>query len=230
MELKVLDKGFVRLENFSGGDESVIRSARVSYGQGSKGEEADRKLIAYMLQNKHGSPFEHSLFTFHIKCPIFVVRQWHRHRVGHSYNEISGRYSKMKEEYYVPEKWRAQDKKNKQGSVETKELDHARLSDFFRLRCDAAFSNYHTLLDNGVAREMARMVLPVNWYTEFYHTCNARSLMHFIELRSEQHAQWEIRQYSDAMFKIFIEKMPETAEAFLHTLSPEKYVGLELPG
>ena len=212
--VKVLDKGFVRLVEFMGGDQGVVDSARVSYGGKSKGEDADRKLIAYLLKHKHETPFEHSVFKFHVKTPIFVMRQWIRHRMA-SYNEISARYTEVKDEFYVPSKWRAQDVKNKQGSVVAAALDHSALTAKFDSQIKAAMACYKDLLSAGVAREMARMILPVNSYTEFYWTINARSLMNFITLRADVHAQWEIQQYAEALAAFFAEKMPWTWDAFV---------------
>jgi thymidylate synthase (FAD) len=212
--VKVLDKGFVRLVDFMGGDQGVVDAARVSYGGTSKGPEADRKLIAYLMKHKHESPFEHSVFKFHVKTPIFVMRQWIRHRIA-SYNEISARYTEVKDEFYVPSRWRAQDLKNKQGSVSAAALDHAALTAGFQAQVDAALACYKSLLASGVAREMARMVLPVNMYTEFYWTINARSLMNFVTLRADAHAQWEIQQYGEAVARFFREAMPWTFEAYL---------------
>lgn len=210
----VLDKGFVRLVEFMGGDNGVVDSARVSYGGKSRGEEADRKLIAYLLKHQHMTPFEHSVFKFHVSTPIFVMRQWIRHRVA-SVNEISARYTEVKDEFYIPERWRAQDVKNKQGSVMAATLDHEALTKDFEEQVKAAMACYKRLLEKGVAREMARMILPVNAYTEFYWTINARSLMNFISLRADTHAQWEIQQYAEAIADSFRQKMPWTYDAFL---------------
>lgn len=210
----VLDKGFVRLVDFMGGDQGVVDAARVSYGGKSKGEEADRKLISYLLKHKHETPFEHSVFKFHISCPIFVMRQWIRHRMA-SYNEISARYTEVRDEFYVPQTWRAQDVKNKQGSVAAPHLDNAALTEKFEAQMKSAMACYKELLAAGVAREMARMVLPVNAYTEFYWTVNARSFMNFLTLRADVHAQWEIQQYAEALAGHFRDKMPWTYDAFL---------------
>jgi thymidylate synthase (FAD) len=212
--IKVLDKGFVRLVDFMGGDQGVLDSARVSYASKSKGEEQDRKLINYLLKHEHMSPFEHSIFKFHVSTPIFVMRQWIRHRIA-SYNEISARYTEVKDEFYVPTAWRAQDLKNKQGSVTTPNLDHPALTKALQAQVDASLKTYKDLLAAGVAREMARMVLPVNLYTEFYWTINARSMMNFITLRADVHAQWEIQQYGEAVAHFFRQKMPWTYDAFL---------------
>lgn len=221
-EIKVLDKGFVRLEAFAGGDAAVLRSARVSYGSTSTDPEKDKKLIKFLLTNEHGSPFEHTFFTFHMKLPIFCARQIIRHRVGISFNEVSGRYTELKEEFYIPEKFRVQDTKNKQGSLESDELNQEHLIYQLNKANYEASSYYKLLLHEGVAKEMARMVLPVGLYTEWYFSCNARSLMHFIGLRSDNHAQAETRQYSHAMAKFFEQNMPWTAEAFFDSLQSRK--------
>lgn len=221
-EVKVLDKGFIRLVEDMGGDRAVVQAARISYGNGLKTPEEDQKLISYLMKHHHGSPFEQAVFKFHVKCPILVMRQWIRHRMS-SYNEISARYTEMPEEYYTPEKWRTQAKgvgANKQGSVEA-DLPHANLSDLAEAHSKDSHKLYQLMINMGVAKEMARMVLPVNWYTQFYWTLNVRALMHFIALRSEVHAQWEIQQYSNALFQIFKEKMPWTAEAFLKFGAPK---------
>lgn len=209
----VLDKGFVRLEDKMGGDLSVVRAARVSYKSEPKAPEDDLKLIRYLLKNNHGSPFEHAVFQFHVKLPIFVARQWIRHRMS-SYNETSFRYREAPEEFYIPKEWRKQDTKNKQGSVPTPDLMHEDLSKALLVANESDMFLYRQMLNCGVAREMARMVLPTNLYTEWYWTVNARALMHFISLRSENHAQWETRQFSHALAKFMQRTMPMTWEAF----------------
>ncbi len=210
---KTLDKGFVKLVEFMGGDQRAVDSARVSFGSVSKGTEQDRKLLEYLLANGHLSPFEHSVFQFHIKCPIFVARQWMRHRIA-SYNEISARYTEVKEEFYYPEAFRVQDKMNRQGSVRSGALEQEKLLAIYDKTIKASFAAYGELLEAGVAREMARMVLPVAQYTQFHWTINARSLLNFINLRADAHAQYEIRQYADAITEIFRSKMPWTWEAW----------------
>ena len=212
--VKVLDKGFVRLVDFMGGDQGVVDAARVSYGGVSKGPEADKKLIAYLLKHSHITPFEHSVFKFHVCAPIFVARQWFRHRFA-AYNEISFRYTEVKDDFYMPAVWRGQDKKNKQGSSSAAALDQDALQKMFKAQVNGALETYKKMIDMGVAREMARMALPVNLYTEFYWTVNARSLMNFVALRADAHAQWEIQQYGEALARVFKELMPWTYEAFL---------------
>lgn len=224
--LQVLDKGFVRLEDRMGGDQSVVRAARVSYGSEAKTPEDDRRLIRYLLEHEHGTPFEHNAFTFHVKAPIFVARQWFRHRIGQSYNEVSMRYREAKDEFYVPTKWRAQAKDNKQGSV-AGDLDHEAHTTMLQDANEGCMVYYRTMIAGGVAKEMARMVLPTGLYTEWYWTVNARSLMAFIKLRSEAHAQWEIRQYSNALWALFSVAMPWTAEAFLGTIPLQRYQSLD---
>ncbi|MDE2141714.1 MAG: FAD-dependent thymidylate synthase [Elusimicrobia bacterium] len=212
--VKVLDKGFVRLVDFMGGDQGVVDAARVSYGGVSKGAEADKKLIGYLLKHSHMTPFEHSVFKFHVSAPIFVARQWFRHRFA-AYNEVSFRYTEVKDYFYMPEKWRGQDKKNKQGSSAAIVLDQDKLHALFKTQVDASLATYKQMIEMGVAREMARMILPVNLYTEFYWTVNARSLMNFVALRADGHAQLEIQAYGEAMARQFKELMPWTYEAFL---------------
>ncbi len=209
----VLDRGFVRLVDFMGGDIAVVQSARVSYASDSKGEQADRKLINYLLKNDHMTPFEQSVFKFHVSCPIFVMRQWIRHRMA-SYNEISGRYTEVKDEFYIPKVWRGQDVKNKQGSVAAN-VPHEELTRLIDEQVRASYDAYQKLLKLGAAREMARMILPLNGYTQFYWTINARSLMNFIALRADAHAQWEIQKYAEAVAAFFEGKMPWTFAAFL---------------
>lgn len=213
-KIPVLDHGFVRLVDVMGGDMSIVTSARVSYGSGSKGEEKDRKLLTYMLRHDHMSPFEHSVFQFHVKLPVFVMRQWIRHRMA-SYNEISLRYVEFSDEFYAPQAWRAPDTKNKQSSQAAPHLDSERCTRLLRESYDKAYAAYQELIQAGAARELARMVLPTSLYTQFYWTVNARSLMHFIDLRADANAQWEIQRYAEALAEFFQRKLPWTYEAFL---------------
>jgi thymidylate synthase (FAD) len=214
-EIPVLDKGFVRLVDFMGGDLAVVQGARVSFGQETKGDERDRKLINYLMKHEHGTPFEMSVFKFHVKAPIFVARQWFRHRIG-SYNEISYRYVEVKDEFYVPQDLRAQDTKNKQasfsGSFSPEQNQQGRA--LIGSAQETAYETYQQLLEMGVAREVARIVLPVSLYTQFYVSYNARSLMNFVRLRMGDGAQHEIRQYAQAMNRVFKRKMPWTCGAF----------------
>lgn len=197
---KVHDEGFAHLVDMMGDDNRVLDAARVSTGASSKGTTQDRKLIEYLMKNRHHTPFEKIVFEWHIKCPIFVARQWFRHRIG-SFNEVSGRYKEFQFEAYVPEEWRAPGATNHQGSVFGMFTDEQQ-REFFEM-LDEAYSKakhtYFDLLNRGVAKELARLVLPMAQYTEFYWTVNMRSFMNFISLRDDAHAQWEIRQYAKAM-------------------------------
>jgi thymidylate synthase (FAD) len=208
----VLDKGFVDLVDSMGTDLSIVRAARVSYGKTSSDPEKDKKLIKFLLNNDHGTPFEHTSFTFHVKAPIFIVRQWMRHRIGNSFNEISGRYTEMKEEFYLPTTLRTQVGKNYQYE---NLMDSVNSLEKIEAHYDATFKLYKELLELGVAKEQARAILPLGLYTEFYWTVNARSLMHFISLRLDPHAQEEIREYAVVLLEYFKEILPWTAEAFL---------------
>lgn len=214
-EIGVLDKGFVRLVDVMGDDQSIVRAARVSYGQGSKGDEADKKLINYLIKNRHTSPFESVTFTFHVKAPIFVFRQWHRHRTW-SYNELSARYTEMKDEFYSPAEWRAQDTKNKQGSVIPLHNDALQYTSnlMYASAVLEAYKIYETLLAGGVAREMARMVLPVSLYSEMYATVDLHNLFHFLSLRLDPHAQYEIRVYAEAMVELITPHVPWAVTAW----------------
>jgi len=208
-------------------DLSVVQAARVSFGQGSKGVEKDTKLIRYLMANGHGTPTEMATFKFHAKVPIYVMRQWIRHRMG-SFNELSGRYTEFAEgEVHIPKVWRLKDTKNKQGSVvemDKTEKWHSDLSYAAESFCKTAHSFYQILLGAGVAKEQARIVLPLNLYTELYWKVNARSLMNFLKLRMHPHAQLEVQQYAREIFKIFRREMPVTAQAFRETLSPDTVV------
>ncbi len=230
MEHKVLDHGFVRLVERMGGDGAVVQAARVSFGSGSKGEEKDKRFIDFLVRNRHGTPFEHALLKFHVACPIFVARQWFRHRVGsfderwgegliedagHSINEVSYRYTEVEDRFYLPAKLRAQAKSDRQASREDDFADEAALIALVREAHELVYARYQKLLDAGVARELARGLLPLNTYTQFYWTCNARSLMHFLNLRADAHAQSEMRAYAEAVARAFRETMPWTYQAFL---------------
>ncbi len=213
--MKVLDKGFVELVSVMGDDLTVVRAARVSTGSGTKGPEKDKKLIDYLMRHGHETPFEHVVFTFHVKCPIFVARQWFRHRIA-SYNEKSGRYSKMEYEFYVPERMRIQHPKDRQMSVPNDgSVDEERAKKIIEEVYEKAFKAYEELLEMGVARELARIVLPLSLYTEFYWTVNMRSLMNFLSLRADSHAQWEIQQYALAIADYFKKCCPWSYESFL---------------
>lgn len=215
--LKVLDKGFVEIVDYMGGDRSAVRAARVSHGKDISTDERDKNLIAYLMKNGHTSPFEHITFTFHVKAPIFVVRQWFRHRIGMSPNEISRRYtSKNVDEFYIPSNIRIQDIEDKQKSVVVE--DEGLKKQMIEIIEEAylkTYESYEKLINLGVAKELARIILPVGEYTEFYLTTNARALMHFLDLRASSHAQWEIQQYAIALAYFFQKICPWTYEAYI---------------
>lgn len=212
-ERPILDHGFIRLVDFMGGDNAVVQAARVSFGQGSKGEEKDKKLIHFLMKNHHETPFEMAIFKFHVRAPIFVARQWFRHRWS-SFNEISGRYTELAYEFYLPERVRRQLAKNYQFEESFDDAENARLREKLSQHFQESYRLYAELLEKGVAKEEARIVLPLSLYTEFYWGVNARALMNFLRLRAEVHAQFEIRVYAEAALEIFREKMPWTCEAF----------------
>ena len=215
-EIKVLDKGFVRLVDYMGGDQRIVQSARVSYGEGTKTVRQDRALIHYLLRNWHTSPFEQVQLTFHCKMPIFIARQWIRHRTARL-NEISGRYSVMKDEFYVPEpsKVSYQSSDNKQGRGGVLPLDEA-MAVIAQLEKEQkeAYAGYTSMLDQGVARELARTNLPLSLYTEWYWQIDLHNLFHFIRLRADSHAQYEIRAYAEALAQCAKAVAPMAYEAF----------------
>lgn len=216
-EFPVLDKGFVRLVDYLGGDSRIVQSARVSYGAGTKSYRKDRGLIRYLLRNEHTSPFEQVVLTFHIKMPIFVARQWIRHRTARV-NEISGRYSVIRDEFYVPDGKHisGQSSDNKQGrdeeplSREEQERIAGELGEAQR----RAYEEYEALLESGLARELARINLPVSVYTEIYWQIDLHNLFHFLRLRMDAHAQYEIRAYAEKLFEVTKRVCPIACEAF----------------
>jgi thymidylate synthase (FAD) len=185
-----------------GDDQSVVNAARVSYGQDRPGSgplsPRDAKLIRYLLAHDHGSPFEHNAMTFKVVAPIFVLRQWMRHRIA-SYNEISARYSEVQDLHYRPQVFRAQATGNKQASVESPQVPQEQAASLWQAAWQESYLCYQKLLALGVAREQARGVLPTAMYSEMYFSCNLRALFHFLELRDHPGAQWEIRQYAKAL-------------------------------
>jgi len=227
--VNVLEKGFVELLESMGNDQTICQAARVSTLKESKGEESDKKLIHYLMKNKHDSPFEQVILRFRLRTPLFVRSQIMRHRTF-SYNEVSRRYTEEQIDFYIPKTLRLQDVVNKQGSTE-QELDKIYIEvestndeddyviglpvyNYIHSICHDAVNNYETLLKQGVAREQARMVLPQNLYTMFYMTGNLRNFLHFVELRSDPHAQYETRVYSDAMYTMLQGVAPWSCEAW----------------
>src|SRR5947209_3667471 len=216
--IRVLDHGFVRLDDAMADDLSVANAARVSFARRkAELDESDEGLIRFLLRERHGTPFEHNSFRFHVRAPIFVAREWFRHRVG-SFNEFSMRYARATDDFYVPapEDVRTQVGKPGSYSFEPVEPELAEATrEELRAVYDAAYATYERLVERGVARELARLVMPVGAYTEFYWTINARSLMNFVSLRAAETAQREIRRYAEACERFFAEKMPVTHAAFV---------------
>jgi thymidylate synthase (FAD) len=215
-EIKVLDKGFVRLVDYMGGDQRIVQSARVSYGEGTKTFRQDRGLIHYLIKNWHTSPFEQVQLTFHCKMPIFVARQWVRHRTARL-NEISGRYSVMKDEFYVPSSEHVcyQSESNKQGRSESlPEAEAMAVIAAMEKEQREMYANYEALLEKNVARELARANLPNSLYTEWYWQIDLHNLFHFLRLRMDPHAQYEIRVFAEAMAECAKAVAPLAYEAF----------------
>jgi len=215
--IAVLDHGFVRLVDYLGGDARIVQAARVSYGEGTKSVREDSALIDYLLRHQHTSPFEQVIFTFHLKMPIFVARQWIRHRTARL-NEISGRYSVMKDEFYLPHEGevRYQSTVNKQGSdarsVPTETSD--KVIGLLEAGQTRAYAEYEELLAEDVARELARVNLPLSLYTEMYWQIDLNNLFHFLRLRLDWHAQYEIRAYGDAIATAVRAVCPVAYQAF----------------
>ncbi|MBS1561259.1 MAG: FAD-dependent thymidylate synthase [Bacteroidetes bacterium] len=216
-EITCLDKGFVRLIDVMGDDDAIVQAARVSYGAGTKRVTEDRGLIRYLLRHLHTTPFEMVEFKFHIKLPIFVARQWIRHRTA-NVNEYSGRYSEMKDEFYVPslEQIRPQSTTNKQGRSDlTLPPDlAAQIATRMEATQRGLYDEYQSLLGEDLARELARINLPVSNYTEWYWKIDLHNLFHFLRLRIDPHAQYEIRVYGEAMAELVKQVVPIAWEAF----------------
>jgi len=221
MEFKVLNHGFVRVVDFMGSDDAIVQAARVSYGNGTKTKREDDALINYLMKHRHTSPFEMCEIKLHIKLPMFIARQWIRHRTA-NVNECSARYSVLPEEFYVPnvEDVLPQSVQNKQcrgGEISSNEAQSA--VDLIQETCELAYKNYQKLLSSddesqGIAREIARGVLPVNMFTEWYWKIDLHNLLHFIKLRIHPHAQYEIRLYAEILAKIVEAWCPVTYNAF----------------
>jgi thymidylate synthase (FAD) len=227
---EVLDHGFVRVVDYMGNDSAVVQAARVSYGQGTKKINADKGLINYLIANRHTTPFEMCEIKFHIKLPIFIARQWIRHRTA-SVNEYSARYSIMEDEFYIPkaEYLSAQSKINHQGRDETKILnfdEQKKVLEILKKDSENSYNHYLEMINQnkngeildsnkeGLARELARMNLPLNCYTQWYWKIDLHNLMHFLALRADSHAQFEIRAYAEIMLDIVKKWVPFSYEAF----------------
>lgn len=232
MRIEVLDHGYVTLDDHMGSDLSIVRNARVIEDAEWRGN-ADVKLIDYLMKNRHTSPFEVPTFNFFVKAPIFVFRQWHRHRTW-AYNERSARYEELPEEFYVPrpEHIGTQSKSNHQSRDMTSGVGDAWVDvrnkrvGQMKAHNEAAFLQYKKLLADGVPRELARSVLPFATYSVMFAKTDLHNLFHFLSLRMSEHAQYEIRVYADAIFELIKPIVPHAARAFwVHTLKrdPEQF-------
>jgi thymidylate synthase (FAD) len=231
-KFKVLDKGFIRLVDYLGNDERIVEAARVSYGKGVKTPAEDKRLINRLLKDDHTSPFEQVVFTFHVKLPIFVARQWIRHRTARV-NEISGRYCVMKDEFYMPagNAIALQSASNKQGrSAEKVEAGlKKRVLEVLEKGQKDAYRLYNSLIENNIARELARVTLPLSLYTEWYWQIDLHNLFRFLTLRLDPHAQLEIREYAAVMHSMGEAVCPMAFEAFdEHVLHAVKFSKSEM--
>ncbi len=238
--LPVLDHGFVRVVDYMGDDSAIVQAARVSYGKGTKQVQNDAGLINYLLRHRHTTPFEMCEIKYHVKLPVFVARQWIRHRTA-NVNEYSARYSVLDNEFYIPapEKLAAQSAANRQGRGEVLEGDEAaRVLEILMQDSAKCYAHYEEMLNEradgsviyegreGLARELARMNLPLNIYTQWYWKIDLQNLMHFISLRADPHAQYEIRAYADVLFETLKCWLPITAGAFQdHVMTGVKLSG-----
>lgn len=221
--------GYMELMNSMGGDLSIVNSARVSYNKYSETfEEKDKKLIKFLAKHKHWTPFEQNSITFRVKCPIYIARQWMKHRCW-VFNEISARYTKFDNTIYKPAEFREQAESNKQASIQaSSKLDQQAASEVYEAATKAALDAYNKLIDLGVCREQARGVLPVGSHTEFITTVNLRNFMHWYNLRAPKEAQWEIQQYAKAAIKLVKDVFPIAIECFeeLDKESQEENTGI----
>jgi thymidylate synthase (FAD) len=216
-EHKVLDHGFIRVVDYMGSDSAIVQAARVSYGKGTKQVSQDEALIKYLMRHHHTTPFEMCEIKFHVKLPIFVARQWIRHRTA-NVNEYSARYSILDNEFYIPkpEQVAKQSDNNKQGSGEafdshtSKEIIDSLIND-----SNLVYSHYEKFIEQGLAREIARTNLMLNYYTQFYWKIDLHNLLHFLKLRADKHAQYEIRVYAEVMLDIIKKWVPMAYSAFV---------------
>jgi len=217
-ELEVFDHGFVRLDAVMADDLSVVNSARVSFAARSdEMDQRNRGLVRFLMRQRHGTPFEHNSLRFHIRTPIFVAREWFRHRMG-SFNEESARYHKLSDDFYVPERDAIRTQVGKPGAYTFEPVDDELATEtiaIFKDTYEELYRKYDDLVEKGVAKEVARALLPFGIYTQFYWTLNARSLMNFLSLRNSPEAQYEIRVYAEAIERLWSETMPVTHESFV---------------
>tara|TARA_B100001540_G_C15798911_1_gene638989 strand:+ start:1630 stop:2577 length:948 start_codon:yes stop_codon:yes gene_type:complete len=227
--IPILDHGFIRVVDYMGDDTSVVQAARVSYGKGTKKVSTDSGLIKYLMRHWHSTPFEMCEIKYHVKLPIFIARQWIRHRTA-NVNEYSARYSILDKEFYLPEteNLAAQSQSNRQGRGDVLQGDQAKkVLNLLKHDAEQTYNNYETMLNErydgstidekevGLARELARMNLTLNTYTQWYWKTDLLNLMNFLRLRADKHAQFEIRAYADAMLDTLKKWVPITYEAFM---------------
>ncbi len=227
---KVLDCGFVKLVDVMGDDSSIVQSARVSYGKGTKSLSADEGLIRYLMRHRHTTPFEMVEFKFHCRMPIFVARQWIRHRTA-NVNEVSARYSEMPDWFYEPtvELCTTQSAQNKQGGTGTPVEGAEEIAETFKKDQQELYGQYEAYLEKDMRRELARINLPVSLYTEWYWKIDLHNLFHFLALRLDQHAQYEIRVFAEAMADLVKVRVPLAWKAFEdYRLNSISFSGLEL--
>ncbi|MDE5064396.1 FAD-dependent thymidylate synthase [Wolbachia endosymbiont of Drosophila tristis] len=216
-EHKVLDHGFIRVVDYMGSDSAIVQAARVSYGKGTKQISRDEALIKYLMRHHHTTPFEMCEIKFHVKLPIFVARQWIRHRTA-NVNEYSARYSILDNEFYTPkpEQVAKQSDNNKQGSGEAFDPDTSKeIIDSLINDSNLVYSHYEKFIEQGLAREIARTNLMLNYYTQFYWKIDLHNLLHFLKLRADKHAQYEIRVYAEVMLDIIKKWVPLAYNAFV---------------
>ncbi len=229
---EVLDHGFVRVIDYMGDDAAICQAARVSYGKGTKAVTNDEGLIRYLMRHWHSTPFEMCEIKLHVKLPVFVARQWIRHRTA-NVNEYSARYSILDREFYIPapEHINAQSVINNQGRGEVLQgAEAARVLDILKTDSNRAYDNYESMISDegqdGLARELARMNLPSNIYTQWYWKVDLHNLFHFLRLRADSHAQYEIRVYADAICKVVADWVPAAYGAFEdYRLGGEQFSG-----
>ena len=227
--MPILDHGFIRVVDYMGNDSSIVQAARVSYGKGTKKVSTDSGLIKYLMRHWHSTPFEMCEIKYHVKLPIFIARQWIRHRTA-NVNEYSARYSILDKEFYLPniENLAAQSKSNRQGRGDVLQGEQAKkVLNLLKKDAEQTYDNYETMLNErydgsiidekevGLARELARMNLTLNTYTQWYWKTDLLNLMNFLRLRADHHAQYEIRTYADAMLDTLKKWVPITYEAFM---------------
>ena len=216
--VELFEHGFVRLDEAMASDLSVVNAARVSFAKRKEEmDNSDAHLVRFLMRERHGTPFEHNAFRFHIRCPIFVAREWFRHRIG-SFNEESARYHQLEPAFYVPSPEDVRTQVGRPGAYMFEAVDNEaaeQVRESLAAHYEETYTRYERLLESGLAKELARSVLPLGIFTQFYWTVNARAFMNFLSLRAHDTAQLEIRRYAEVLETFFAEQMPITHEAFV---------------